>query len=155
MSGGYSGSYAREGSYGLGIQSGVLFEYKHSIHLIPGRTYVLSAYVKVVSASTLDTGHLAYLNLVLTPVHGHLLNIATGMSSVDTDWSFQTSTFVVPMVDEGHVTARLRLLSADRLRNDGLTSATIRIDHVSLQLLDGHAGATRRRCNHNLDLHLM
>ena len=43
----------------------------------------------------------------------------------------------------------LRLYEQTKLPTD--TPASIFLDDLSLQLLDGHAGATRRRCNHNLD----
>ena len=50
VSGGYSGAYAREGSFGPGT-SDSLFNYKHPILLVPGSTYVVSAYFKVTAAA--------------------------------------------------------------------------------------------------------
>jgi hypothetical protein len=159
VSGGYSGMYARESSFGPGVNS--LFKYKHPILLVPGSTYVLSAYIKVTATDGPSTSNLFYLRMgqiyadkeregnIFSNLY--LTSIQKGTDSADTDWTYQSVVFVAPFVDAQWVYCNLGWYSFGPHRTDG-TSATVLTDDMSLQLLDGHAGATKRRCNHNLDL---
>ena len=137
------------------------------VAVLPGRTYAISAFMKMASDWHTGNGSTVQLRAHVEGKYATTccdsensgsvtaLNLTdftdSGSNNALNKFKYYMSTLKVPL-DFQHPTIHLALrYVAGGLVGESYPDLQMFMDDLSIQLADGHAGATMRRCNYNLD----
>jgi hypothetical protein len=131
--------------------------YDRVLPLLPGASYVFSAYYYVRTAVNVGQGGGAYFRLGLQSNYGdfersaQIAGLYVDLTNSIGTWQYKSTIFVVPDdVEEPKLNIFFgRMLLPSVASN--VVELEMFVDDVSLQLYDGFAGATGRRCNYTVD----